>query len=47
LYLTRLDAPVFERRQQAVVGCGDKRHGDAFADQIFRFSDVFLHYQRF
>ena len=38
---------MFQRRQQAVVGGGDKRHGDAFADQVFRFGDVFLHHQRF
>ena len=47
LNLPRLDAPVFERRQQAVVGGRDKRHGDALADQVFRFGDVFLHHQRF
>ena len=46
LHLGRLDAPVLQRRQQAVVGGGNKGHGDALADQIFRAADAFLHYQR-
>ncbi len=47
LYLPRLDVPVLQGGEQAVVGGGDKRHRNAFADQIFRFSDIFLHHQRF
>lgn len=47
LHLTRLDAPVFERCQQAVMGGGDKRYGDTLADKVFRFGDGFFHHQRF
>ena len=47
LYLAGLNAPVFQRCQQAVMRGGDKRHCDAFADQIFGFRDAFLHHQRF
>lgn len=42
-----LNAPVFQRCQQAVMRGGDKRHRDAFADQIFGFRDAFLYHQRF
>lgn len=47
LHLPGFNAPVFQCRQQAVVGGGDKRYGDAFANQIFRFADSFLYHQRF
>ncbi len=47
LHLARLNAPVFQRGQQAVMRSRDKRHRDAFADQIFGSGDGFLHHQRF
>ena len=47
LHLLRLDAPMLERGQQAVMGGGDKRHRNALADQILRAFDVILHHQRF
>ena len=47
LNLPRFNTPVFQRRQQAVVGGGDKRYGDAFTNQVFRFTDSFLYHQRF
>lgn len=47
LHLFRLDAPMFERGQQAVMGGGNKRHRNALADQILRAFDVIFHHQRF
>ncbi|MNF83432.1 hypothetical protein D3C84_657570 [compost metagenome] len=45
LQLGGIDAPVLERRQQAVVGGGAVGHGDALADQILRRREPLLHHQ--
>src|SRR5690606_30132127 len=40
LHLARVDVPVLERGQQAVVAGGNERHGDLLADQVGRFLDT-------